>query len=94
MAELAKKSFKASLDLFDKYSDTQFEEITAMEERLDFMEDQLDTYLIHLSGKDTSETGSNEISKMLHAINDFERIGDHAINPVSYTHLDVYKRQA
>ena len=80
MAELAKKSFKASLDLFDKYSDTQFEEITAMEERLDFMEDQLDTYLIHLSGKDTSETGSNEISKMLHAINDFERIGDHAIN--------------
>ena len=51
-----------------------------MEERLDFMEDQLDTYLIHLSGKDTSETGSNEISKMLHAINDFERIGDHAIN--------------
>lgn len=80
MAELAKKSFKASLDLFDTYSDTQFEEITAMEEQLDFMEDQLDTYLIHLSGKDTSETGSNEISKMLHAINDFERIGDHAIN--------------
>ena len=51
-----------------------------MEERLDYLEDQLDTFLIHLSGKDVSEDGNNEISKMLHAINDFERIGDHAIN--------------
>lgn len=80
MAELARDSFKNVLDLFDNYSDSKFDDIEVMEERLDYLEDQLDTFLIHLSGKDVSEDGNNEISKMLHAINDFERIGDHAIN--------------
>lgn len=80
MAELARDSFKNALDLFDNYSDSKFDDIEVMEERLDYLEDQLDTFLIHLSGKDVSEDGNNEISKMLHAINDFERIGDHAIN--------------
>ena len=80
MAELARDSFKNALDLFDNYSYSKFDDIEVMEERLDYLEDQLDTFLIHLSGKDVSEDGNNEISKMLHAINDFERIGDHAIN--------------
>ena len=80
MAELARDSFKNALDLFDNYSDSKFDDIEVMEERLDYLEYQLDTFLIHLSGKDVSEDGNNEISKMLHAINDFERIGDHAIN--------------
>ena len=80
MAGLARDSFKNALDLFDNYSDSKFDDIEVMEERLDYLEDQLDTFLIHLSGKDVSEDGNNEISKMLHAINDFERIGDHAIN--------------
>lgn len=80
MAELARDSFKNALDLFDNYSDSKFDDIEVMEERLDYLEDQLDTFLIHLSGKDVSEDGNNEISKMLHAINDFEGIGDHAIN--------------
>ena len=80
MAELARDSFKNALDLFDNYSDSKFDDIEVMEERLDYLEDQLDTFLIHLSGKDVSEDGNNEISKMLHAINDFERIGYHAIN--------------
>ncbi len=80
MAELAKNSFNSALDLFANYSNDTFDEIEVMEQRLDYLEDQLDTFLIHLSGKDISEDGSNEISKMLHAINDFERIGDHAIN--------------
>ena len=80
MAELARDSFKNALDLFDNYSDSKFDDIEVMEERLDYLEDQIDTFLIHLSGKDVSEDGNNEISKMLHAINDFERIGDHAIN--------------
>ena len=80
MAELARDSFKNALDLFDNYSDSKFDDIEVMEERLDYLEDQLDTFLIHLSGKDVSEYGNNEISKMLHAINDYERIGDHAIN--------------
>lgn len=33
-----------------------------------------------LSSKELSERDSNEISKLLHSIGDFERIGDHAVN--------------
>ena len=60
-----------------------------MEERLDYLEDQLDTFLIHLSGKDVSENGNNENSKMLHAIKDFERIGDHATNIAEWVVFSV-----
>ena len=46
MAELARDSFKNALDLFDNYSDSKFDDIEVMEERLDYLEDQLDTFLI------------------------------------------------
>ncbi len=80
MAHLAKKCFKQALSLFENYDEEKAAEIYDMEERLDYLEDELDTFLIHLSGKNVSDYDSNEISEMLHAINDFERIGDHAIN--------------
>ena len=80
MANLARESFMDSLGLFEKYDEDVKKEIYKMEERLDYLEDNLDTFLIHLSGKEISDSDSNEISEMLHAINDFERIGDHAIN--------------
>lgn len=51
MAELARDSFKNALDLFDNYSDSKFDDIEVMEEQLDYLEDQLDTFLIHLSGR-------------------------------------------
>lgn len=63
MAELARDSFKNALDLFDNYSDSKFDDIEVMEERLDYLENRLDTFLIHLSGKDVSEGSNNEISK-------------------------------
>ena len=36
MAELARDSFKNALDLFDNYSDSKFDDIEVMEERLDY----------------------------------------------------------
>ena len=56
------------------------EQIRADEDRLDLYEDKLGTYLVKLSSKELSERDSNEISKLLHSIGDFERIGDHAVN--------------
>jgi len=38
----------------------------------------LGTYLVKLSSKSLTIKDSNEISKILHAIGDIERIGDHA----------------
>lgn len=80
MSDLARKSFVYSLDLFKDFDKEKYDKIFEMEERLDYLEDELDTFLIHLSSKDMSDADNNEISEMLHSINDFERIGDHAIN--------------
>ena len=43
-------------------------------------EDKLGTFLVKLSSKDLTEKDNREVSKLLHCIGDFERIGDHAVN--------------
>ena len=50
------------------------------EDRLDQYEDRLGTVLVHLSSRALSDEDSQNISKQLHTIGDFERIGDHAVN--------------
>ena len=80
MAFLAQQSFMESIGVFRSYSEEQIERVVEMENRLDYMEDELDTFLIKLSQVELTDADSNAVSEMLHCINDFERIGDHAIN--------------
>lgn len=80
MAELARSAFSDSLKVFEHYDQADVDRIIDQEEELDYYEDQLDTFLIKLSGKDLTEADNDRVSEMLHSINDFERIGDHAIN--------------
>ena len=80
MAQLAEKTILLSLDLLGKYDEKTAEEIILNEDRLDLYEDRLGTVLVHLSGKSLSDEDSRNISKQLHTIGDFERIGDHAVN--------------
>ncbi|HCE79073.1 MAG TPA: Na/Pi cotransporter, partial [Lachnospiraceae bacterium] len=80
MASLARDSFHQALALFEEYSKESAERISAMEEQLDYLEDELDTFLIRLSSRELADDDNNAVSEMLHSINDFERIGDHAIN--------------
>ena len=53
-----------------------------MEDQLDQYEDKLGTYLVKLSAQALSSSDSQVCSKILHAIGDFERLGDHAVNLV------------
>lgn len=80
MAIMAKKNFFRSLKMINNYSPRRLDKILRKEPRIDMYEDKLGTFLVKLSGKDISEEDSNEISKLLHCIGDFERIGDHGIN--------------
>ena len=50
------------------------------ENKLDIYEDRLGRYLIQISQKGASADDIRTVSRMLHAINDFERIGDHCMN--------------
>ncbi len=80
MASLAKKSVKNAVALLDRYDEKNAKLVEEMEDKIDRYEDELGTYLVKLSKKEIGEEDSKKISKILHTINDFERIGDHASN--------------
>jgi len=80
MARLAEDTILSSLSLLRKYSEKTADEVIRNEDRLDLYEDQLGTILVQLSSKALSDEDSRNISKQLHTIGDFERIGDHAVN--------------
>ena len=80
MADLARNSFQLAMGLLEHYSDTDLNRVVAMEQEADSYEDVLGTYLVKLSGRDLSKADSRTLSILLHCINDFERISDHAIN--------------
>lgn len=56
------------------------ENIREKEEKTDYYEDILGTYLVKLSAKQISGADSAEAAKLLKMIGDFERISDHAVN--------------
>lgn len=85
MAHLAKKSFRDAMHLANTFDEDAAARIGTMEEELDYLEDNLSTFLIKLSARDLTEQDNALASEMLHCINDFERIGDHAINTVKLT---------
>ena len=80
MARLAEETILRSLSLLGTYDEKVAEEVIRNEDRLDQYEDRLGTVLVHLSSRALSDEDSQNISKQLHTIGDFERIGDHAVN--------------
>lgn len=82
MAQLSRGTLFDAIDLLDSYSAKKDEEIRQAENDIDTYEDKLGTYLVLLAGKELTETDSAQVSKLLHAIGDFERLGDHAVNLV------------
>lgn len=80
MGIMAKKNFFRSLKMINKFSEKRLEKILRKEPRIDMYEDKLGSFLVKLSNKNLAEEDGREVSKLLHAISDFERIGDHAVN--------------
>ncbi len=82
MAQLAGATIRAAVNLCGNYSEKIADEILANENSLDEYEDKLGTFLVRLSGKSLSDADSRRVSRLLHTIGDFERLGDHAVNLV------------
>ena len=80
MGALAQTSMDLVLTQFLQYTDAREEEILSNEDKLDIYEDHLGSYLVQISQHGTSSADMRTVSRLLHAIGDFERIGDHALN--------------
>lgn len=82
MCELATDTMYKAMGLFEKFDNKTAEQILTAEEDIDRYEDELSTYLVKLSSLSVSDNDAQVISKILHAVGDFERLGDHAVNIV------------
>ena len=82
MAEQASKAFIDSISDFDKYDDDKKDKIKTVENELDDLEDELNAYLVRISGTDVSDVDGKKINGMLHSIVDIERISDYAMNMI------------
>ena len=80
MGTLAQKSLLASLGQLSRYNGNLEAELLENEDKLDVYEDRLSGYLVQISQHGLSMEDIHTVSRLLHAIGDFERIGDHALN--------------
>ena len=80
MAEISKEAIYLALDNIGNYKEEDFLRVQEMENVVDRYEDALGSYLVKLNNKDLSPRDSRSVSVILHCINDFERISDHAVN--------------
>ena len=80
MAEAVYESIEIALSLLNHYDAEAGKRVLELEDEVDRYEDVLGDYLLKISSKDLSEKESHQLTIMLHCINDFERIADHAIN--------------
>ena len=80
MAQTSVAALDEALDALRQYSPDLAVSIRAREEKTDYYEDILGTYLVNLSTHRVSEADSREAAKLLKIIGDFERIADHAVN--------------
>ena len=80
MAQRAMDNLLRAMELVHRFSDKGCRAVEDTEDAIDRYEDRLGTYLMKITGKELSQRQSEEVSKYLHTISDFERISDHALN--------------
>ena len=91
MSELAHKSLLNSLDQLYDYREDRAILINEIEDKLDIYEDHLGDYLVKISQHGVSMKDIHTVSRLLHSIGDFERIGDHALN-IQESALELHEK--
>ena len=80
MGETARDNVLLAMEQLSGFSEEREAQILENEDKLDTYEDRLGSYLVDVSQHGVSMVDIRTVSRLLHAIGDFERIGDHAIN--------------
>jgi phosphate:Na+ symporter len=80
MAKKARKNLYRAYGLITDFSDEKFNKVQEKENLIDQYEDKLGTYLMQLTGQELTVSQTTQVTKFLHTISDFERLGDHAVN--------------
>ena len=92
MARLAEDTILKALSLHDNYSESVAHAVSKQEKLLDQYEDKLNAYIVRISKHSIASSDNRTVSKMLHGIGNFERIGDHALN-VAQSAQEMHDKQ-
>ena len=80
MARTARENLLRAMELVESFNDAKAHKVELTEDLIDLYEDKLGTYLVKLNSHELTEKQNESVSKYLHTLSDFERIGDHAMN--------------
>lgn len=80
MAKLARDNFETSAHALINRSNKDLDKVMENEEIINYLNHHITSYLVKLNALDITDSDSDYIARVFHAINDIERVGDHAIN--------------
>lgn len=80
MAKLARDNFETSAYALINRSDKDLDKVMEKEEVINYLNHHITSYLVKLNALDITDGDSDYIARVFHAINDIERVGDHATN--------------
>jgi phosphate:Na+ symporter len=77
---ITQKMVGSAMDSFFRDDSKPLERVTRGEEAVDSLREAITNYLVEIMQQELSQGESKKIPPLIHAINDVERIGDHAEN--------------
>jgi phosphate:Na+ symporter len=94
MAKTARKCVRRSVNGIISNDRRLLASVRKTEDFIDDFQLEITTYLSELSRKQLSDQVSNELPVLLHAVNDLERVGDHAVNIVEIAERKIEQKIA
>ena len=80
MGNIAKANFVRAIECFDQWDEDKAAEVARSEEVLDFLNNEITTYLVEVKGLDLNFQDTMLVGALFHVVNDMERVGDHSQN--------------
>lgn len=93
MGRKARKNVLRAVQLMNDYTNEGYRKVSDLEQTLNKYEEKLGKYLVKLTATGVTYRESQNISKSLQAIADFEAIGDYALNIADQTKAMKEKKQ-
>ena len=85
LSRLVQKNYNRSLIAFFDRDKSSIDKVLEREKVIDYLSKQITDYIVKINGLDIEDHDRQIVAAMYSAIQDLERIGDHAENIVEYT---------
>ncbi len=92
MAKTAKRAFMQSINGIIEDDRKKLESVREIEDFIDSLQFEITSYLSALASRPLADGISVKLPVFLHAVNDLERIGDHAVNIIEIAQRKIEQR--